>query len=31
VIWQVIKARTEGMGFNAATRTLALVQSDGER
>jgi transposase-like protein len=22
VIWQVIKARTEGMGFNAATRTF---------
>ena len=26
VIWQVVKARTEGMGFNAATRTFAKAK-----
>jgi hypothetical protein len=26
VIWQVVKARTEGMGFNAAARTFAKAK-----
>ena len=27
VIWQVLKARTEGMGFNAAARTFEKAQN----
>jgi hypothetical protein len=27
VIWQVLKARTEGMGFNAAARTFEKVKN----
>ena len=27
VIWHVLKARTEGMGFNAAARTLATAKN----
>jgi hypothetical protein len=27
VIWTVIKARTDGMGFNAATRTFAFAKN----
>jgi hypothetical protein len=27
VIWQVVKARTEGMGFNAAARTFAKAKN----
>jgi hypothetical protein len=27
VIWQVVKARTEGMGFNAAARTFEKAKN----